>query len=407
MFRTLGNTWKLMKTSLLVLRKDKELILFPVMSGIGVLVVVGIAAGVFGAIGTFGRLDTAGAEAEVQAGDVLVGVFALFAAFFVINYFNAALIGAARVRLKGGDPNLGTGFAAVNKHIGAVFGWSLIAGVVFILLTYARLQSRSFIARIFISLAGAAWAYATFFLIPVLIVEGVGPKEAIKRSAGLFRKTWGEQLVSNFGFGLLQIVAVVPRRHRHRYSCAVVPRRGQPCGCAAARNWPGDGAGDGGDLQGGAVRLRGRWRRAAVLRSRDAGGGVYGGRDVRVPALSRYQRLRMAVKAARWAASLVGREHEPAIFFAGAAFPRPSARWARAAECVSGAEIVADSAGSCTILQRGGGHRRTGKGLEEDRQRTGSGRAADGQRTGLRQARDRGGTASGTEWRRLALKSPK
>ena len=210
MFRTLGNTWKLMKTSLLVLRKDKELILFPIMSGIGVLVVVGIAAGVFGAIGTFGRLDTAGEEAELQAGDVLVGVFALFAAFFVINYFNAALIGAVRVRLKGGDPNVGTGFAAVNKHIGAVFGWSLIAGVVFILLTYARLQSRSFIARIFIGIAGAAWAYATFFVIPVLIVEGVGPIEAIKRSGGLFRKTWGEQLVSNFGFGILQIVAVIP-----------------------------------------------------------------------------------------------------------------------------------------------------------------------------------------------------
>lgn len=209
-FRTFGNTWKIMKTSMVVLRQDKELLWFPVMSFIGVAIIVGITAAILASLGTFERLDTAGGESELKAGDVIVGVLALVAALFVVNYFNAALMGAARHRLRGGDPNLGTGFAAVNKHLVAVFGWSVVSAIVLLLLYYARAKSNSFIARIFISIAGAAWAYATFFVLPVLIVEGIGPIEAIKRSSGYIRKTWGEQLVSNFGFGILRMIAVIP-----------------------------------------------------------------------------------------------------------------------------------------------------------------------------------------------------
>ncbi len=209
-FRTFGNTWSITKTSMSVLRKDKELLLFPVMAGIGVLIIAGIAAAVLASIGTFDRLDTAGEESQLKAGDIIVGVVALVAAMFVINYFNAALMGAARHRLKGGDPNVRTGFAAVNKHIGAVFGWSVISAIIFILLTYIRGKTDSFLGRILVDMVGAVWAYMTFFVVPILIVEGVGPIEAIKRSKSYFSRTWGEQLVSGFGFGIIRMIALLP-----------------------------------------------------------------------------------------------------------------------------------------------------------------------------------------------------
>ena len=212
-FRTFSNTWSLTKTSMVVLRMDRELLLFPIMAFIGVAIIAGIAAAVLASTGAFERLDTTGASgegAELQGSDIAVLVVALFAAMFVINYFNAALMGAARHRLKGGDPNLGTGFAAVNKHVGAVFGWSVIGTIIMLLLMYARSKSNSFIGRMLIGIAGAIWAYATFFVLPVLIIEGVGPIEAIKRSSGHLRRTWGEQFVSNFGFGILRFLAVLP-----------------------------------------------------------------------------------------------------------------------------------------------------------------------------------------------------
>ena len=48
-----------------------------------------------------------------------------------------------------------------------------------------------------------AWSLITFLVVPILVVEGVGPIEAIKRSASLLRKTWGEQIVGNFSIGLV------------------------------------------------------------------------------------------------------------------------------------------------------------------------------------------------------------
>jgi len=209
-FRTFGNTWNITKTSMSVLRQDKELLVFPVLAGLFVLIVAGITAGIFASIGTFDRLDTAGEGSQLKAVDIVVAVLAVVAVMFVVNYFNAALMGAARVRLRGGDPNVGTGFAAVNKHIVAVFGWSVISAIIFIILTYLRGKTDSFIGRMMIGIVGAVWAYMTFFVVPILIVEGVGPIEAIKRSKSYFSKTWGEQLVSGFGFGIIRMVALLP-----------------------------------------------------------------------------------------------------------------------------------------------------------------------------------------------------
>jgi hypothetical protein len=53
----------------------------------------------------------------------------------------------------------------------------------------------------------------TFLVVPVLVVENVGPVEAVKRSGSLLKKTWGEQLVGNFSigsiFGLLIFAAIL------------------------------------------------------------------------------------------------------------------------------------------------------------------------------------------------------
>jgi hypothetical protein len=59
---------------------------------------------------------------------------------------------------------------------------------------------------------GFAWSVATFLVVPVLVVENVGPFEAIKRSTGYLKRTWGEQLIGNVGiglvFGLLMVLVI-------------------------------------------------------------------------------------------------------------------------------------------------------------------------------------------------------
>ena len=49
----------------------------------------------------------------------------------------------------------------------------------------------------------------TFFVVPIIVSENLGPISAIKRSTSLFKKTWGDQVIANFGFGIFQILAIL------------------------------------------------------------------------------------------------------------------------------------------------------------------------------------------------------
>jgi hypothetical protein len=71
------------------------------------------------------------------------------------------------------------------------------------------MAKNNFLGQIAISMVGGVWAYLTFFVVPVLVAEGVGPIEAIKRSKGMFTRTWGNQFAASFGFGLVYLLAAV------------------------------------------------------------------------------------------------------------------------------------------------------------------------------------------------------
>ena len=212
MFRTIGHTFELMKMSWSVLMKDRELILFPIMAAIGVLVVLGLFFGIAASTGTLDRLDSAtqgGTTEESKPIDIVLGIALYASATFVVIFFNAALVAAALERLRGGDPNVQSGLRAAAKHLPAIIVWALISATVGLILQALRNRTDNFLGQIAISLVGGAWAYMTFFVVPVLVAEGIGPIGAIKRSGGLFRRTWGRQAISSFGFGLVYIVAAL------------------------------------------------------------------------------------------------------------------------------------------------------------------------------------------------------
>lgn len=212
MFATIGHTFELMKTSWRVLMKDRELILFPIMSGVVLLAVAGVFLALAASTGSLDRLDAAtqgGTTEDAQAGDVILGIGLYVIAYFVVIFFNSALIAAALERLRGGDPNVGSGLRAASARIPQIIGWAIIAATVGLLLQLARSRTDNILGRLAISLVGGVWAYMTFFVVPALVAEGIGPIEAIKRSGSLFRGTWGRQFTASFGFGLVYIVAVL------------------------------------------------------------------------------------------------------------------------------------------------------------------------------------------------------
>jgi hypothetical protein len=210
MFKTIQNTLELIRASWRVLQEDRRLIFFPIMSGAAVLIFAALALGVFYSIGTIGRLSD---NQTFSAGDAVLAFVVYLAVAFIVIYFNAALIACAYERLKGGSPSLSYGLRASQARMGSIFVWALISATVGVILDAVR-QSDNGVARIAGMIASALWAFATFLVLPVLVVEGVSPFSALQRSTALFIQTWGKQAVANFGFSLgylaVILVAAVP-----------------------------------------------------------------------------------------------------------------------------------------------------------------------------------------------------
>ncbi len=201
MFATFSRSWSLIKASAAVLRSDSELLVFPLISAVATLLV---AASFILPLGLLGGGD-AFSEVSEEGFDLAMAAWAFafyLCQYFVIFFFNSALVGAALIRLKGGDPTVSDGFRIAFSKIGAIFGYALIAATVGLLLR-ALQQRAGWIGRWVAGLLGVAWTVASFLVVPVLVAQNVGPIDAVKQSAQMLRKTWGENLVGNGGIGLV------------------------------------------------------------------------------------------------------------------------------------------------------------------------------------------------------------
>lgn len=190
-------SWELVKASASVLRQDKELLLFPLISSAALLLVA--LCFLLPAVG-LGALDGLERD-ELSVGHYLVAFLFYFSQYFVIFFFNAGLVGAALIRLDGGDPTFADGMRIAKSRLGVIAGYAAIAATVGMILR--AIQERvGFIGKIIVGMLGVGWSIATFLVVPVLVHRDVGPVEAIKESAALLKETWGENVIGRAGLGI-------------------------------------------------------------------------------------------------------------------------------------------------------------------------------------------------------------
>jgi hypothetical protein len=178
--------WRLAKASLALLRSDRTLAIFPLLSTIAIVVALAIAL-------TPGLLLEAALDEDwVVLPFMLIGGYV---ATFLAVHFNVALVGAARVAMDGRDATVRDGLAVARGRRGPIARWALLQFTFGILTRVAQRSSGGGPASLFFGLAGVAWSVASFFAVPVIALEGLGPGAALKRSASLVRERWGEGLV--------------------------------------------------------------------------------------------------------------------------------------------------------------------------------------------------------------------
>lgn len=184
----IASGWALTKQSWAVLKNDRSLVIFPILSTIfAVIAVAAIMVPTAFVTGTY-------VNGTLEQNNPMYGVAAIAAIYlstFIVIFFNVALAACAARSLRGEDTTVGEGLSAAMRRIGPIVGWTLVAGTVGLILQI--LENRFPIAgRIAVWIAGAAWAIATFFVIPVIAMEGTGPIRSLKRSVSVVKAKWGE-----------------------------------------------------------------------------------------------------------------------------------------------------------------------------------------------------------------------
>ena len=206
----LSNSADLAKASLAVLNKDRVLAVIPLVSSAS----CGLVMLIFGAgavVATDRAKDPASGTTVFSPTPATwaIGIMGLLLVGFIAQFFTAALIAGANERLEGGTPTIGSAFSKASSRIGSILGWAVVNATVGMILQAIR--QRAGILGVAASwLAGAAWTVITWLAVPIIIVEGVGPIDAIKRSSHLLKQTWGENVIAQVGLGAVGVVALLP-----------------------------------------------------------------------------------------------------------------------------------------------------------------------------------------------------
>jgi hypothetical protein len=204
MFERLSRSWSLVKASAAILRQDKALIVFPLISTAAVVVVMACFALPLFGLGALDKMSNHNGAISTLA--YVVGFLFYTVQYFVIFYFNTALVGAAMMRLEGQAPTVGDGMRIASSKFMSILGYALIAATVGMVLRIIQ-ERVGFVGRIVVAILGAGWTIATFLVVPVLAARDVGPIDAIKESASMLKDTWGENLIGRAGmsmaFGLI------------------------------------------------------------------------------------------------------------------------------------------------------------------------------------------------------------
>jgi hypothetical protein len=202
---TMGRTWSLYKQSFAVLNDDVEILLFPVMSAIAAILV---AASFFVPLYMNGTL-AAVVHKTAHGGDYFTLFVWYYVNYFVVIFFNGALVACANIRLSGGNPTIKDGLRIAAARVWRIAAWALVASTVGVILNGLQ-DRRNRIGSLFGSFLGLAWTLITYLIVPVIMVEDLGISNSIERSIELFRKNWGEEVAGSFGFGLLGFLMCLP-----------------------------------------------------------------------------------------------------------------------------------------------------------------------------------------------------
>jgi len=204
----IGRGWRVTKLGMRVVRADPELMAYMLFSAILSLIAAIVLQTTTGGLGYF-----IGGE-EGSEGGALVGTFLSYMAIAIITVFwNAAIIASAHERLTAGtNPSFSYGIKQAMKCLPQIVIWGLISGTVgLIIRAFQSMQDSknpgvAFVGAMIAFFIRYAWWITTFFVVPMIVLDKIGIGESMSKSPELFEQTWGEDVVSTTGTGIINVL---------------------------------------------------------------------------------------------------------------------------------------------------------------------------------------------------------
>lgn len=201
----LSNGWKLSMSSFAVIKKHKQLLIFPVLSGASLLLLFASYLAIL-LVPNDGNFSAVVEESDIVT---YIGLFVFYLInYFIVVFFNMGLIHCARIYFQGGVPKVSDGLNFSLSRIGDILAWSAMAATVGLIFRLLE-EYLGKVGQIIAAFAGLAWSITTFFVVPVLAYENLTPIAAFKRSAQIMKEKWGESLGSSFSFGIVQFLGIL------------------------------------------------------------------------------------------------------------------------------------------------------------------------------------------------------
>lgn len=199
--------WEISKLSFKVLKANKNLIIFPLLSGISLMIILGMFfAGIASAFGwNLNNIEFHSSNMYYSYGIIFLCYLINYS---VVVYFNMALMHCAKLYFEGEEVTVSKGLQFSSSRMGAILSWAVFAATIGLILKIIQ-DNVGWVGKIITGLIGIVWSVATFFTVPIIAYENVSPWQALKRSSSLMKDKWGESLTATFSFGMIHFVAVV------------------------------------------------------------------------------------------------------------------------------------------------------------------------------------------------------
>ncbi|MHA1728436.1 MAG: DUF6159 family protein [Promethearchaeota archaeon] len=203
-----SRSWQITKLSFGMIKKDKELLLFPLLSGI--FSTIFIVAMLWPTI--IVDLISQPENFNMEYMEYII-IFLMYLGLGIIaTFFNFCIVYTAKSRFEDGNPTVGGTFKFAFSKFHLIIYWGLMTATVGLihLIIEKIAQNMKGIGQGNLRFIRRALALSrgiiTIFVIPAMVYHGLTPTKAIKRSTKALSKTWGESLVRYFGMGLIQFL---------------------------------------------------------------------------------------------------------------------------------------------------------------------------------------------------------